>query len=271
MAPEDVHNLVGSAVNYRNTLATEAHSLAQMKAAQAQHNWEQGVKAIELSREAAKDKKANDTVSYSEKYKKDGMNVRDIRNSLGQIIGTENLGDAKDDYAPHIVESPTGDLQFVKAGDQIPKGYSLPTTKTMAMNDEQKKNLDAQLAMIEGMIISGKDSKKKDVEPEVLKSYVDFYNKHSPDSQLIEGKSPPMKVPFTGNEIPYTGGKPIYTKAPKVQSTPSSVTPDNASASTPKIPMLGQFTAKSYPGRTVTNPTNGEKYKSDGTNWTRVQ
>lgn len=154
----------------------------------------------------------------------------------GSFVERVPAGDVKERWRPDTFENKEGNLINVTVGDKIPEGAKIPTTRNVELTEQNRIQLEQDLAGIEQMLTSGIDSKGNKIKDlEALSGWADAYNKRSTDNQMILVPAVPGKdIPFEpfGLTIPGTSKDAEYIKVPRT-GTVKVLSPDGKSGSIP--------------------------------------
>ena len=214
MSSEDVQNLMGHLINYRNVLGDEANSQRGNAITEAQHLVENYYKELTERRAREDSESKKRSLNRSTPYEVDGKMLIDWTDNEGNVVNREEVGKStKNSQAERVFKLPNGQMDFIGPDEAIPPGAVLasPSEGGGELTEAQKFSQAGKLAEIDAKLVANEVD-----NPEELEGYAELYNREHPTHQWI-------KVPGTGGLF---GSDAKWTKLPKNAAEIVKMPPD---------------------------------------------
>jgi len=216
MSAEDIQNLMGHLINYKQVLGNQANSQQGHAITEAQNLIENYYKDLKERRDAQAAEDAKKVLKHSDEYKSDGKVKRTYFDYLGNPVRTEELGEIPaNSQAAKLLRMPDGTVQTIdpQVGQTFPAGTSILGTSegSGGLTEAQKFSQAGKLAEIDAKLVANEVD-----NPEELEGYAELYNREHPTHQWI-------KVPGTGGLF---GSDAKWTKLPKNAAEIVKMPPD---------------------------------------------
>jgi len=203
MSSEDVQNLMGHLINYKQVLGNQANSAEGHAITEAQNLIENYYKDLKNRRETEEFESKKSKLNRSAPFEVNGKMMIDWTDAQGNVVKREEVGDAtRNSQAERVFKLPNGQMDFIGPDEAIPPGAVLasPSEGGGELTEAQKFSQAGKLAEIDAKLVAN------EVEnPEELEGYAELYNREHPTHQWI-------KVPGTGGLF---GSDAKWTKLPK--------------------------------------------------------
>jgi len=203
MSSEDVQNLMGHLINYKQVLGNQANSQEGHAITEAQNLIENYYKDLKNRRETEEFESKKSKLNRSAPFEVDGKMYIDWTDAQGNPVEREEVGKAtRSNQAERVFKLPNGQMDFIGPDEAIPPGAVLasPSEGGGELTEAQKFSQAGKLAEIDASMVA------QDVEnPDMLDGYAEIYNQQHPTHQWI-------KVPGTDGIF---GSDAKWTKLPK--------------------------------------------------------
>lgn len=216
LSAEDIQNLMGNLINYKQVLGNQANSQEGHAITEAQNLIENYYKDLKNRRETEEFETKKSKLNRSAPFEVEGKMMIDWTDAQGNVVKREEVGKAtRDSQAAKLLRMPDGTVQTIdpQVGQTFPAGTSILGTGegSGGLTEAQKFSQAGKLAEIDASMVA------QDVEnPDMLDGYAEIYNQQHPTHQWI-------KVPGTGGLF---GSDAKWTKLPKDSAEIVKMPPD---------------------------------------------